>query len=76
MLKNIFSILLFLTLTVSFIQEPPTIIFEGKPDTKEDASVMAVKLIEQLQLRKDTSHVIVSIPKGRYDFYPDSAFVR
>ncbi|MDD2284266.1 MAG: alpha-1,3-galactosidase B, partial [Paludibacter sp.] len=41
-----------------------------------DASVMAVKLIEQLQLRKDTSHVIVSIPKGRYDFYPDSAFVR
>ena len=47
-----------------------------KPDTKANASIAAVKLIEQLQDRTDTAHVTVTLPKGRYDFYPDSAFTR
>jgi hypothetical protein len=50
--------------------------FDVKPDTTVDASIAAVKLIEQLKARKDTAHVTVVIPKGRYDFYPDTAFSR
>lgn len=50
--------------------------FGIKPDTKTNASLGAVKLIEHLSARTDTSHVTVVFPKGRYDFYEDGAFLR
>ena len=50
--------------------------FGVKPDTKENASLAAVKLIEYLSARNDSSHVTVVFPKGRYDFYEDGAFLR
>lgn len=50
--------------------------FDIQPNTKEDASPAAVKLVEYLSMRQDTSHLTVVFPKGRYDFYPDNAFVR
>ncbi|MDO5664404.1 MAG: hypothetical protein Q4G63_03995 [Bacteroidia bacterium] len=46
------------------------------PDTKEDASLAAVNLIKHLQSRTDITHITVIFSKGRYDFYPDSAFTR
>lgn len=50
--------------------------FGVNPDNKQNASVAAIKLVEKLQSRKDTAHITVTFPKGRYDFYPDSAFTR
>ncbi|MGQ7869647.1 alpha-1,3-galactosidase-related protein [Sunxiuqinia sp. sy24] len=50
--------------------------FGAQPDSKENASAAAVKLIEHLQARKDTSLLTVTFPKGRYDFYEDGAFTR
>ena len=50
--------------------------FGIKHDTKENASLAAVNLIEHLSVRPDTSHITVVFPKGRYDFYEDGAFVR
>lgn len=70
--------LLFYVLFVLLFSCTPktTFTLDVKPNTKEDASPAAVKLIEQLQARQNTAHVTVTFPKGRYDFYPDSAFVR
>lgn len=58
---------------------PSAISFEtygGKPNSKENASVAAMKLIEHLQSREDSAHITVTFPKGQYHFYEDSAFVR
>lgn len=48
--------------------------FNGS-DSKPNASIAARKLIDFLQSRDDEM-VTVTFPKGRYDFYEDSAFVR
>lgn len=50
--------------------------FDVKPDKGVDASVAATKLMEYLEAREDTAHLTVVFPKGRYDFYPDSASER
>lgn len=50
--------------------------YGAKPNTNENASIATVKLIEDLQSRENTKHITVTFPKGRYDFYEDSAFVR
>ena len=50
--------------------------FGAEPDTRENASIYAQKLISRLQERTDTNHVTVTFPKGTYHFYEDSAFVR
>ena len=50
--------------------------FGAEPDTRENASIYAQKLISRLQERTDTNHVTVTFPKGTYYFYEDSAFVR
>ena len=50
--------------------------FGVKPNTKENASLGAAKLVEYLSASTDTSHVTVVFPKGRYDFYEDGAFQR
>ena len=76
MLKNIYLLFITVIICTGCSTKQPEYTFGVKPDTKEDASVAAVKLIGQLQARKDTVHITVKIPKGRYDFYPDSAFTR
>ena len=50
--------------------------FGANADTREDASIAARRLIAQLQSKQDRAHTTILFPKGRYDFYPDSAFVR
>lgn len=50
--------------------------FGVKPNTKENASLGAAKLIEHLSASTDTSHVTVVFPKGRYDFFEDGSFQR
>ncbi len=74
MLKNICLLFTSLIICTGCITKHSEYTFGMKPEAKIDASVAAVKLIGQLQSRKDTAHVTVTIPKGRYDFYPDSIF--
>ncbi len=50
--------------------------FGAEPDTRENASISAKRLISRLQEKTDTNHVTVTFPKGTYHFYEDSAFVR
>ncbi len=50
--------------------------FGVQPNSKENASVAAVKLIEHLQSREGDSKLTVTFPKGRYDFYEDGSFTR
>lgn len=75
--NKIFSSILLLLLLIGCAKKPLTINFDSKRDSKNNnASLAAKKLIEELNSRKDTTHVFVIFPKGRYDFYPDGAFVR
>lgn len=46
------------------------------PNTKENASGAAVAMIEHLQQLPQEAKVIVTFPKGRYDFYEEDAFIR
>ena len=50
--------------------------FDVQPNTEENASLAAVKLVEYLTTNKGNEHVTVVFPKGRYDFYEDGAFQR
>ena len=50
--------------------------FGVKPNTNENASMGAAKLVEHLSASTDTSHVTVVFPKGRDDFYEDGSFHR
>ncbi|HTN68065.1 MAG TPA: hypothetical protein VLZ33_01225 [Dysgonamonadaceae bacterium] len=50
--------------------------FGIKPNTKQNASLGAAKLVEHLFAATDTSHITVVFPKGRYDFYEDGSFQR
>lgn len=50
--------------------------FGVEPDSKENASAAAVQLIEQLRTWSGSSEIVVTFPKGRYDFYEDDAFER
>ncbi|MDD3909297.1 MAG: hypothetical protein PHN86_05010 [Proteiniphilum sp.] len=34
------------------------------------------RLVEKLQARQDTTHITVTFPKGRHNFYPDSTSSR
>ena len=75
--NKIFSSILLSLLLIGCAQKPLTINFDSKRDSKNNnASLAAKKLIEELNSRKDTALVVVIFPKGRYDFYPDGAFVR
>lgn len=50
--------------------------FGVKPDTGEDASAAAAKLVDHLVAREDASHLTIVFPTGRYDFYPEEALTR
>ncbi len=64
MLKNICLLFTSLIICTGCITKHSEYTFGMKPEAKIDASVAAVKLIGQLQSRKDTAHVTVTIPKG------------
>ena len=72
-----FSLLLFVSYSC---KQPQKVIsfddFGVQPNTEENASLAAVKLVEHLSASTDTSHVAVVFPKGRYDFYEDGSFQR
>ena len=60
-------------------QKPSTVSFDRfgiLPDTQDNASDAASKLIAYLQSRTDTAHLTVAFPAGTYHFYEDGAFVR
>ncbi|SMO32451.1 Right handed beta helix region [Saccharicrinis carchari] len=76
---SIFILSLFLLVGFGCTPAETTISFNEfgvDPDSQENASTAAAKLIEHLQARKDTSLVTVIFPKGRYDFYEEGSFVR
>lgn len=76
---TIFILSLFLLMSYSCEQSKDVISFDAfgvKPDTKTNASLGAVKLIEHLSANTDTAHITVTFPKGRYDFYEEDAFLR
>lgn len=73
----LFSLLLFVSYSCK--QSKGVISFDEfgvKPNTKENASLGAIKLVEHLSASTDTSHVTVVYPKGRYDFYEEGSFQR
>lgn len=80
-MRNIIIVLFSFMLIASYSckQTKETISFNDfgiKPNTKENASLAATKLVEYLSASTDTSHVTVVFPKGRYDFYEDGSFKR
>ncbi|HKM45541.1 MAG TPA: right-handed parallel beta-helix repeat-containing protein, partial [Dysgonamonadaceae bacterium] len=77
--KTIFMFSLLLFVSYSCKQPQKVISFDDfgvQPNTEENASLAAVKLVEHLSASTDTSHVAVVFPKGRYDFYEDGSFQR
>lgn len=80
-MKQAYLILLFIgLLSVSGCKNPSTTLsiadFGAKPDSRENASIYAQRLIARLQEVENNNHVTVTFPKGVYHFYEDSAFVR
>ena len=80
MRKSIFLLIsMLLFVSYSCKQSKNVISFDDfgvKPNTKENASFGAVKLVEHLSASTDTSHATIFFPKGRYDFYEDGSFQR
>ncbi len=77
--KTIFIFSLVLLVSYACKQPQKVISFDDfgvKPNTKENASMGAAKLVEHLSASTDTSHVTVVFPKGRYDFYEEGSFQR
>lgn len=78
-LNRLFLFVVFSLILYSCTHSSKTISFASfniQPNAKEDASTAAKLLVERLQSRKDTTCITVIFPKGRYDFYPDSAFMK
>lgn len=77
-LSNLFFVLCLLLTTAcaqtSSVVDATT--FGFNPNSSADGALAAKQLIEHLQARTDTSHVVVQFAKGTYHIYPDSAFVR
>ena len=80
-MKSLFSILFLSTLYFfnSCTYSADTFSIEDygiNPNTRENVSAAAYRLINDLQNMTDTAHIKVIFPKGTYHFYEDSAFVR
>lgn len=44
------------------------------PNSHQNSSPLFVKALQEIeQTRRDSSLILITLPKGRYDFYPDSA---
>ena len=78
-LKQILFFNLMLLLVMGCKNTSQTQSFEAfgvDPDTKENASLAAEKMVDFLKSREDTAHITVVFPKGRYDFYEEGSFER
>ncbi|MBF6598702.1 MAG: alpha-1,3-galactosidase B [Fermentimonas sp.] len=80
-MKSLFSVLflsiLFFINSCTYTSDTFSIADYGiSPNTRENVSAAAHRLINDLQNRTDTAHINVIFPKGTYHFYEDSAFVR
>lgn len=47
-----------------------------KPDSGENASPLIAKALQAIPLEVAEGEVVIRLPKGRYDFYPEGAAVR
>ncbi len=48
-----------------------------KPDTREDSSPLFAKALQDIQTTHNKNEIIIiKLPQGRYDFYPENAAVR
>ena len=78
MFKRIIPLILLITILGASSEKSSNVIsfnqFGGKANSKENASVVAVRLIDFLQSRDASTPLTVKFPKGRYDFYEDGAF--
>lgn len=77
--RIIFILTLLLVATYSCKQSQDVVSFDSfgvQPNTNENASLAAVKLVEHLIANESDQHVTVVFPKGRYDFYEDGSFQR
>ena len=77
--RIIFILTLLLVATYSCKQSQDVVSFDSfgvQPNTNENASLAAVKLVEHLKANESDQHVTVVFPKGRYDFYEDGSFQR
>ncbi|MDD4778447.1 MAG: right-handed parallel beta-helix repeat-containing protein [Fermentimonas sp.] len=72
----ILPVLIFMSACTSSNESLSFTDFGAEPDTRENASVSAQRLIAELQERSGNEHVTVTFPKGTYHFYEDSAFVK
>lgn len=81
-MKNILLIAFFLLLLAGCKQmdsDSANFIIEDygiQPDTDKDIAPAIVQLIKDLQARTNEDSLTITFPKGRYNFYPDSAFTR
>ena len=80
MRKNIIFMLSLLLLAIYSCKQTDDVVsfdsFGVQPNTNENASLAAVKLVEHLIANENDQHVTVVFPKGRYDFYEDGSFQR
>ena len=77
--RIIFILTLLLVATYSCKQSQDVVSFDSfgvQPNTNENASLAAVKLVEHLKANESDKHITVVFPKGRYDFYEDGSFQR
>lgn len=47
-----------------------------KPDTKENASPLFAKTLQEIASAGNTDSIVIVLPEGRYDFYPEGATER
>lgn len=47
-----------------------------KPDTKENASPLFAKALQEIASAGNTDSIVIVLPEGRYDFYPEGATER
>lgn len=47
-----------------------------KPDTKENASPLFAKVLQEIASAGNTDSIVIVLPEGRYDFYPEGATER
>ena len=80
MRKNIIFMLSLLLLAIYSCKQTDDVVsfdsFGVQPNTNENASLAAVKLVEHLKANESDKHITVVFPKGRYDFYEDGSFQR
>ena len=81
MLNKLISLLLILSIVSCQKEETTKVINVGdygiKPNTKQSITAQINQLIEEIEaIEGNGKKTIIIFPKGRYDFYPDSNYLR